>query len=287
MKNLQQFTETKKRYKASMPEVVFPIAYSDWMQLPKEMKAPALFVSFFDSITYTVHKFQSVAISEEDIISAINYNLVVRIVPTIEGHPIKYTHAYIRKAIDTTIMDYERIQSDKDHRANDVSNIQYDERNDEEVDLFDKICDDKTNDVFKQHALNVVQRLITGRADKLDEDIRTVVNATINSKSIPKNVKSKLPAIYKLLREALAEPASYFTDIHLDCKTFEDIINCEDLIESAVILMCDGTKAVYFGEKIIKRKGVIDYVFMGATRDYIVPNKVARGLTVVSVETID
>lgn len=286
MKNLHQFTETMKRYKASMPEVVFPIAYSDWMQLPKAMKAPALFVSFFDTITFAVLKFQSVAISEEDIISAINYNLVVRIVPTIEGHPKKYTNAYIRKSINNTILDYERIQSDKDHRDNDVSNIQYNENN-QEIDLFEMLCNNDTNDDFKEHALDNVYRLITGRTDKLDDDIRAVVNAIIKSKKIPKNVKSKLPVIYKLLREALAEPASYFSDIHLDCKTFEDVINCEDLIDSAVVLMCDGTKAVYFGEKIVKRKGVIDYVFMGATRDYIVPNTVARGLTVVSVEAID
>ena len=286
MKNLQQFTETKKRYKASMPEVVFPIAYSDWMQLPKEMKAPALFVSFFDTITFAVLKFQSVAISEEDIISAINYNLVVRIVPTIEGHPKKYTNAYIRKSINNTILDYERIQSDKDHRDNDVSNIQYNENN-QEIDLFEMLYNNDTNDDFKEHALDNVYRLITGRTDNLDGDIRAVVNAIIKSKKIPKNVKSKLPVIYKLLRKALAEPASYFSDIHLDCKTFEDVINCEDLIDSAVVLMCDGTKAVYLGEKIIKRIGVIDYVFMGATRDYIVPNTVARGLTVVSVEAID
>lgn len=280
-----QFIETRNRYRESMPNVQFPVTYTEWMELPEDQKVPAIFVSFFDLILSTVGRMNNINISEEDMISAITYVLLKQGIKNITGHPEKYTGGYIRTIVKRAVMEYERIQSDSIHNKHNTSNIQVDDLG-TEYDLFEQlIADDYEDNPMKQKALDLMSDIIYNRPE-LTTDLKVVERVLLKHRAIPVAYKYKLATILTELRELLEEPASYITDIRIDCRTFQDVILCENLIESAVVEMLDGSKAIYLGEKLIKRRNSINYVFMGATKDYIVPHNKAIQLRVLEIETI-
>ena len=280
----EQFNKTKKVYMAAMPNVNFPITYTEWMELPDNLKEAALFVNFMPVIINIVSKNNTQFTCEEDMISAITYALTTSAVNNIKGHPEKFTNAYMGTVIDHAIIYYfRRLYFPTRFNSDNISNIQVDENN-HEYDIFETLID--SDDFGKKSALSKVEQIINSHIAELDPDTMSLINGLLKKNKIPAYIRNKAPEIMADLRKLLAEPASYFTDITVDCETFEDVIICEDLIESATVVMSDGKLAVYVGEKRIKRYRSIEYVFMGEDQDYIVPRNIARDLKVVSIETL-
>ena len=100
--------------------------YWDWMVLPERMKAPALYVKFFDSILIAWIKLHEDFMSEEDNVSEV-LQYLMKNVDKIKGNRQKYNGAYIYRIAFNCICARRRIQRDIDwyfNRRSDIDMIQ-------------------------------------------------------------------------------------------------------------------------------------------------------------------
>lgn len=291
-----EFHETKKRYQAAMPDVQFPITYDEWMKLPTDQKATALFLSFFPYIVNTAKQYKTLDISGADMVHELMVTFIIQTVPMIEGNPKLYSVTNIVHVAKYSYLTRNRLQNYTQHSYKikydsdmELSNYQINESGDE-INIFDNIPD--STDDRKQKALYLVRTLITENLDSLSPNTRKVVRCLLSGRPIPKRLGVQLTVIMQELRELLAEPASYISDIRIDCDKFSDVMICEDLIESAIVCMPDGNLAVYNGEKIIrkqhksKKQTVSRYIFKCGKKSYNIPADEAMDLKVIDVETL-
>lgn len=287
--NYSDFDKTKKCLMLSMPDVNFPLTFAQWCELPEQFKAAALYVSFYPAIVAGVCNYFAYSSAKEvrsdEIISAILCQLMQSI-ERIKKDSASYKYGlFYTIAIRATARVYRHKEYLWTYKMIDDPVIVY---NDEYVDNFygkSEIIPDPSDD-WQNNALETVSRILNDLIIE-DADIRIALRyLTGQQRKIRDRIHRKIPEILAELRSTLRPYADVF-DIHLDCTTFEDVINNDELIDSAVVIMPDGTKAVYNHVKRVDGRGTIRYEFMGPEFDYVIVHKNALGLRVESVEPIE
>lgn len=294
------FNETKKRFAESMPDTNFPLTYDEWMQIPKDKKAVALFLSFNQVIASVIKSHMNIDLSGADIIHEIMVVFVSITVNFLEENPQSYNVNFIKKTVKNAILTRNRTQNQYQHNdiskynhRMEMSNIQT--TYNEDTDIFDTIPDEHY--LFREIIIRLVHELVTDNMNNLTKDQRSVVKSLLHNKPFATRRKYKVPRVMAELREILAEPAFYmYADprsdkigIHLDCDTFEDVLLCAELIRSAVVEMPDGTTAVWLGDTDIlykKYSKIRSFKFIQGKTTYCIPYDQALTLKVLSVEKI-
>jgi len=122
-----------------------PLSYDEWKILPSEDKAAALFVQFFEQITYAWYKqdtFLRYSTDEDGVSTALQY--LQKNVPILEKDPKKFTAAYIyRVSYNCLYCLCHDIKIAKERAEKEMRNIV--EGPDGPMDLFDfleAVCED-------------------------------------------------------------------------------------------------------------------------------------------------
>ena len=288
MNTFNEFFETRKVFQAATPDIHYPITWAEWKELPDNYKASALYVTFFPAIVTIAQTTSSrhVAVSDSDVITFINLRLM-NAVPLIEESPQKYTIQYIAKLVQNAIIDCEKSQNDKDHKKHNISNTTRDPiiiDGFETTDIFETIPD---TDFLVKTAIEQTAQLISENWDILSDGAQNYILHIIYNKKLTIPTQKKMPYILEELRQLLQKPGALIYDIHLDCQTFEDVINNESLIEYAEVEMPDGLIAKYLGEKQIYQNNNIKYIFEGETCTYYFMGYKAKYFKVVNVKPIN
>lgn len=280
MINYPEFQEAKKRYEAAIG-ITAPITFEEWFALPDSHKAAALFINFYEQITLAWTKAKSDFTEDEDGLSIVMQYLMKN-VPIIESNPKKYASSYIYKIAYNSMGCLRRAKSDIS-RHKEVISEWYTNETIGEASLFDLIGSDMLAD--KLHiAADILYQLYE---EVLDTDEKAVVNNILRGTKLSKRTMARESEIYTTLRYAFRRFAADFANPSLICNCFADVLKYDGLIESATVVMRDGTKAVYCGEKRVSSNGKTEIVFFGPTQDYVMPIKLTYDLKVLEVEMYD
>lgn len=265
-----EFERTKNIYEAATPDITYPITYTEWYDLPDHLKPSALYVTFYNPIMATIIKLQNIQLSEPDMVSKI-MDRFMKITNYIKNNPQVYKASVITHWVKQALFENDRDSNRKRsaYKKECVSNIEIDKDTHKEYDIFETIPSAHENDPLIGKALKDTRKILAELLASKDADLLRAIMLILNptqrngkKKEIPHDFRRKYPAKLAELRQILAEPASYYYDIHLDCDTFQDVINNEDLIDTATVILPDGTEAVYYGEKKKTGNNAIRYTFV-------------------------
>lgn len=277
---MKEFKDTFNLFSEAIG-LTFPINYTTWMSIPNRLKAAALFVNFYDQITLAWTKACSEFTDDEDGVSTVMQYLMKN-VPIIMDNPKKFAPAYIYRVAYNCMGCLRRVQREQDRYAYTVS--QFTVVNDDVLDLFDTIIG---SDCFTASELEKLRMEMRNIILNMDKDTIKVVEHLLDGKKLTKKAAAKEPEIMADLRKTFAKYRSTLIPEDNRFATFKDVLDCEDIIDSATVEMRDGVKAVYCGEKRISPiTGKTEVVFFGPDRDYVLPVGIAGELVVTEVEMI-
>lgn len=115
----------------------------------------------------------------------------------------------------------------------------------------------------------------------MDEDSKTVIDCLLQKKRIVGDMVKKKKRIMKDLQTEFYPFRSMYSS---DKPTrFSQVLSIDDSVQSAVVEMPDGARAVYYGEKTSSRKRKF-VVFFGAEKDYTISISDAEDLIVIDIE---
>lgn len=283
---LTEFTKTKKLFEEATPDVKYPLSYAEWMQLPEKYKASALYVTFYQQIVTAASKVYNPNISETDTISFINMVLVQNL-DDIKNNPKKYTPAFIYTLARNAAVDVTRVKNKYSVFISDTEtmNLSFDYYYEEYEDEFYDIIPDESDPVIAAalDAINLKMLEIEN-----DPHLRAAIRYIVGKqKKLGKSHQSRYPQTLAKLR-AIFKEYRYLFDIELDCSTFEDVINNDELIDYAIVKLPDGQNGIYDGEKTKLRNGAVFYHFITMNNeDVVLSSKQVNSLRVVDIKPID
>lgn len=283
---MKQFYDTKARFHEATEAngAEYPMDYSAWLKLPDDLKAAALYVNFFSRITLAYSNAAKTAkhVMPEDAVTETTRTLMRNVI-LIKDMPGRYTGQYIYSIVYNVLISLVRIK--RDQRAYQaVSNICVSTDSGKEYDLLD----------FQENLKDLRKPQDNIYSDEFWKDIESMDNLTLryvdyllnggyfgsklekHENEIIEGLKIKLS---KYLPEFLPEFQSDY------CSFLEVCYNPE--IESVTAIMRDGEQAVYCGEKIVCNNGGTVYIFMGASKDYYVPDSAVDRIRVIEIEKND
>lgn len=282
---LTEFVKTKKLFEQATPDVKYPLSYAEWMQLPEKYKASALYVTFYPQIVSAANCAYNPNIMETDTISFINMALVQKL-DIIKDNPKKYTPAFIYTLARNAAVDVTRLKTSYSVFVNnsDTLNASTDYACEYHDDLYNLITDE--TDPIIAAALDAINLKML-EIEK-DNHLRAAMRYAIGKqKKLGKLHQSRYPQMLAKLREIFKE-YRYLFDIELDCTTFEDVINNDELIDYAIIQLPDGRDGIYDGVKTTLRNGAVFYHFITMNNEDVVLNsKQVKSLRVVDIKPID
>ena len=278
-----EFKEAKERYESAIGKKA-PITFEEWFTLPDSHKAAALFINFYNQITLAWTKAKADFTEDEDGLSTVMQYLMKN-VPIIETNPNKYSETYIYRVAYNCMGCLRRNKTDVARCKECVSEWHSKDScygGSDESSYFDFIGMDELAD-----KLHLAADILYDLYGELDRDEKAVINNILKGTRLTKKSKERESEIYTTLRYAFRRFAADFATPSLICNNFADVLKYDDLIESAVVIMRDGTKAVYCGEKRISPNSKTEIVFFGPTQDYVMPINLTYDLEVVEVEMYD
>ena len=284
-----EFAKTKKLFEEATPDIRYPLTFAEWKNLPDNLKPSALFVTFYKPIIAVALKMDNIRLSEQDKITSIMHRFI-KVIKYIENNPNMYKPSIICEWVKQAFTEYDRCRSEakKTGIAKIISNIQICEKRNEEIeaDIYETIPCNDDSDLLITKALSETRAILLKLSTSQDKDLLKALSILLSDgeKKVPTNFRRKYPMILAKLRKLLAEPASYYYDIHIDCDTFQDVINNEDIIASATVILSDGTEAVYYGEKDITGNNAIKYKFISKKGVHHVCFTKVLNLKVIDVE---
>lgn len=154
---------------------VKPLSFEEWASLPKSQMSAVLFVQFYDEITLAWYKVKSFYAVDEDGVSCVCQYLEKN-VPVILEKPERFNSKYIYKvAYNCLYCICHDIKRDRERYENEISNIAV--AGDEEVDLFDTVKSDSTEDAFlKQQVSNRIWEIINSSSPELKKAVDYLIN---------------------------------------------------------------------------------------------------------------
>ena len=281
-----EFKEAKERYESAIGKKA-PITFDEWFSLPDSHKAAALFINFYNQITLAWTKAKADFTEDEDGLSIVMQYLMKN-VPIIESNPNRYSKGYIYKIAMNCMCCLRRVKSEISRSKECVSEWYTnnsccgDTGTTDEASYFDCIGMGELAD-----KLHLAADILYDLYGELDKDEKSVINNILRGSKLTKRSKERESEIYTTLRYAFRRFAADFATPSLVCRTFADVLKYDDLIDSAVVVMRDGTKAVYCGEKHISPNTKTEIVFFGPTQDYVMPINLTYDLEVIEVEMYD
>jgi hypothetical protein len=278
-----EFKEAKERYESAIGKKA-PITFEEWFTLPDSHKAAALFINFYNQITLAWTKAKADFVEDEDGLSTVMQYLMKN-VPIIETNPNKYSETYIYRVAYNCMGCLRRSKADIARYKECVSEWHSKDScygGSDESSYFDFIGMDELAD-----KLHLAADILYDLYGELDRDEKAVINNILKGTRLTKKSKERESEIYTTLRYAFRRFAADFATPSLICNNFADVLKYDDLIESAVVIMRDGTKAVYCGEKRISPNSKTEIVFFGPTQDYVMPINLTYDLEVIEVEMYD
>lgn len=198
---LYEFLETKKTFMSVFSGMKFPISYEQWNNLSSDLKAAALYVNFYDYITWTWCSFDKVSISDDYAVSVV-IKYIMKNVSIVESDPARYSGAYFRTVAFNSILGAMRPKFNEYNIL--ASNLIYDENTDDVIDLYDIIGkDDDPYEVIKaQEALWDIIAHMGPKAEK-------VANHLINGDSLKKTRKDSAGYADDRLRDVSVTATEY------------------------------------------------------------------------------
>lgn len=277
---MNQFVETKRMFEAAVG-VKYPLSYEGWLAIKDNLKAIALYVQFYDSVTLAWTKARSEFTPEEDGVSILMQYLVKN-VPIIINDPKKYNSKYIYRVAYNCMGCLRRVQRDADRYNLTQSNITAD--GDDEFDIFERIIGDESDFIERAERYKYegeIQCII----EALDSDSKKVVEYLLGGKKLCKRVEAKKENIMADFRIKFAKYRNAYCGLKEDdTLRFARVLEIDDNVSSAVVEMPNGIKAVYYGETVVGTDEVVRVVFFGPERDYLIPIKSAKRLKVLNIE---
>ncbi|MBP5267011.1 MAG: hypothetical protein J6Z29_00270 [Ruminococcus sp.] len=256
------------------------------MQLPEKYKASALYVTFYQQIVTAASKVCNPNIPETDTISFINMVLVQNL-DDIKNNPKKYTPAFIYTLARNAAVDVTRVKNKYSVFISDteIMNLSFDYYYEEYEDEFYDIIPDESDPVIAAalDAINLKMLEIEN-----DPHLRAAIRYIVGKqKKLGKSHQSRYPQTLAKLR-AIFKEYRYLFDIELDCNTFEDVINNDELIDYAIVKLPNGENGIYDGEKTKLRNGAVFYHFITMNNeDVVLSSKQVNSLRVVDIKPID
>ena len=281
-----EFKEARERYESAIGKKA-PITFDEWFSLPDSHKAAALYINFYNQITLAWTKAKADFTDDEDGLSIVMQYLMKN-VPIIESNPNKYSETYIYRVAyncmgclrrnKSEITRYKECMSEwyaKDSYCDNANNKSYSS-------YFDLMGMDELAD-----KIHLAAEMLYDLYDELDKDEKAVIKSILTGSKLTKRTKERESEIYTTLRYAFRRFAADFATPSLVCRNFADVLKYDDLIDSATVIMRDGTKAVYCGEKHIYPNTKTEIVFFGPNQDYVMPINQTYDLEVIEVEMYD
>lgn len=197
----KEFYETRKIFREYI-NYKAPYSYEEWMSLPEENKAAALYVQYFDEIILAWFKSKSFYASEQEGVETVCQYLMKN-VPVIEDNPKRFNKKYIYRVSYNCLycIAHDRI-SDRLRWELEGSNICAGEGSDE-VDLFDTFIIDETkrdDELAEERA--AMWRVI----ESMGDDIVQVVGHLLDGERLPKGVSYvKKRKVIEHLQKALED----------------------------------------------------------------------------------
>lgn len=255
-----------------------PLSYEEWLNVPDHFKAAALYVTFFNQITLAWSKAKSFYVDDEDGVSTL-LQYLVKNTPLIKDNEKKYTPGYIYKIAYNCMYCVSRdIKRDKDAYENNTS--QYIQCGEDVLDLFDTVPSiDNIDDLSKKKKFWSI-------IDNVDDDTFEVIANLIDHSRMPAGLGKKKASIIEDLRSKLEEVSGLYNEVNTDdAESFSYVMENDDDIASATVVLPNGNEAVYYGEKIMNEAGYVTaFEFFGADKDYYISVDVAATLKVTDIE---
>lgn len=283
---LTEFVKTKKLFEEATPDIKYPLSYAEWIQLPEKYKASALYVTFYQQIITAAGKTHNPNTSETDIISYINMVLVQKL-DDIKNDPKKYTPAFIYTLARNAAVDVTRLKSNFSIFTNETEILN------NSLDYFYEKCEDDLYNILPDEADPVIAAALDAINLKMleienDPHLRAAMRYIVGKqKKLGKSHQSRYPQTLAKLR-AIFKEYRYLFDIELDCNTFEDVVNNDELIDYAIVKLPNGENGIYDGEKTKLRNGAVFYHFITMNNeDVVLSSKQVNSLRVVDIKPID
>lgn len=277
-----EFKEARERYESAIGKKA-PITFDEWFSLPDSHKAAALYINFYNQITLAWTKAKADFTDDEDGLSIVMQYLMKN-VPIIECNPKRYSANYIYRVAENCMKCLRRVKSEIARDKECMSEWHtYDSCGEKKLtSYFDNIGMDELAD-----KIHLAAEMLYDLYDELDKDEKAVIKNILTGSKLTKRTKERESEIYTTLRYAFRRFAADFATPSLICRNFADVLKYDDLIDSATVIMRDGTKAVYCGEKHISPNTKTEIVFFGPTQDYVMPINLTYDLEVIEVEMYD
>ena len=283
---LTEFVKTKKLFEEATPDIKYPLSYAEWIQLPEKYKASALYVTFYQQIITAAGKTHNPNTSETDIISYINMVLVQKL-DDIKNDPKKYTPAFIYTLARNAAVDVTRLKSNFSIFTNETEILN------NSLDYFYEKYEDDLYNILPDEADPMIAAALDAINLKMleienDPHLRAAMRYIVGKqKKLGKSHQSRYPQTLAKLR-AIFKEYRYLFDIELDCNTFEDVVNNDELIDYAIVKLPNGENGIYDGEKTKLRNGAVFYHFITMNNeDVVLSSKQVNSLRVVDIKPID
>ena len=278
--NITGFARVRSSFEDAMSSIQFPITYEQWLGIKDQYKAAALFVNFYDQICLARSKWLCGFITEgED--SSIVLQRLLKNVEVLKNDRKRFTKNYMFRVAYNAIGELRKIQGTVDFYNLTESNIKI-SASGEEVDEFStRIGEeyDGVSEMVRSQYSDAFWSVVNG----LDKDSKRLVEALLGGKPVGKKIEAKKEVLMAGLRSKFGAFRTEFYDDKADSSlTFRKVLVNDDSVESAVVVMPDGEKAVYYGEKEETENGRC-IVFFGSKKDYCIPVRNAVNLTVLDV----
>lgn len=204
-----QFEKTYQSFKEVLD--IYPCDYSTfrgWYCIPRELKAIALYVNFYDQITLAWSKTRKYFVLEEDGVSTI-LQYLEKNVDVILENPKRFTPAYIYTITKNCVYCLGRIQRDIDFYTNSVSYYECDR--DFELEWTERYNEDHScgyTDRTGRYVdlLEVIRdRAILESIVNSDDMVKEYIVRKISGKSIPKRIRTKEATIVRIIATIIAE----------------------------------------------------------------------------------
>lgn len=197
----KQFYETRKIFREYI-NYKGEYSYQEWLSLPQERKAAALYVQFFDQIVLAWFKSKSFYASEEEGVETVCQYLMKN-VPVIEANPKRFCASYIYRVSYNCLycISHDRV-SDRLRWELEGSNICAGEGS-EEIDLFDIFVEDETK---REDNLSYDRERMWAVIASMGDETVQVVGHLLDGERLPKGVSYvKKRKVIENLQKALED----------------------------------------------------------------------------------
>lgn len=210
---MNQFKETLNHFKPALTGFDYS-TYWEWMLIPDDYKAAALYVQFYDAITLAWSKTQKPFIEEENAVSTLMQYLIKN-VEIIKLNRKRFTPNYLYKIAFNAFYPLGRIQRDIDYFYNEhrcpvrkdsakngdsLDNMDADNYFYCESVYFERgvVTDEYFEDRFVDHDIWAI-------IESCDDDTQRVIEYLLGGRKLGKKLSAKFPAVIAELRIKLGK----------------------------------------------------------------------------------